>query len=34
VDSNYLIGTINLERLMQSAWVNDPLVSIILTRNG
>lgn len=33
-DSNYLIGNINLERLMQSAWINDPSVSIILTRNG
>jgi homoserine dehydrogenase len=30
-DFNYLIGNINLARLAASTWINDPMISIILT---
>jgi len=31
---NYLIGKINLMRLMETAWIKDPSVSIVLTENN
>lgn len=31
---NYIIGRINLQRLIDSAWLQDPSVSIVLTENN
>jgi hypothetical protein len=30
---SYMVGKINLSKLCQAVWINDPSVSVILTEN-